>query len=273
MIASRLPSFIAPHLARLAQPFDSDDWLFEPKRDGTRVLAFIDQGSVRLVNRNRVDVTERYPETVEALAKLKPGCIMDGELVVFRNGKPDFERLMARNRTTNPAKAKRAAVATPATLVAFDLLYEHFDAVMGLDLQTRRQKLQKLITRLPENRVAFSDGIIGSGFALFQAACEQEYRPGQRTWLKIKRRQRVECVIIGYTPGKKVGFESLLVAVERDGELQACGSVEFGFNREERACLSEVLQQKKRAELRCEVSFLEWTSRGHLRTAVFERLL
>jgi len=186
MIASRLPSFIAPHLARLAQPFDSDDWLFEPKRDGTRVLAFIDQGSVRLVNRNRVDVTERYPETVEALAKLKPGCIMDGELVVFRNGKPDFERLMARNRTTNPAKAKRAAVATPATLVAFDLLYEHFDAVMGLDLQTRRQKLQKLITRLPENRVAFSDGIIGSGFALFQAACEQEYRPHARQESRLR---------------------------------------------------------------------------------------
>ena len=91
MIAYRLPSFITPHLARLAKPFDSDDWLFEPKWDGTRVLAITDKGSVRLVNHNRVDFTERYPESIELLRSLGPGSIFDGELVVFSAGQPDFE--------------------------------------------------------------------------------------------------------------------------------------------------------------------------------------
>ena len=77
-----LPAFIEPMLATRGQPFDSQHYLFEIKWDGIRMLAFIDRGGYRLMNRHGVNTTERYPEFA-FLAGLAPGTILDGEMVVL----------------------------------------------------------------------------------------------------------------------------------------------------------------------------------------------
>jgi bifunctional non-homologous end joining protein LigD len=100
---SALPRWVRPMLARRGLPFDSDEHLFEIKWDGTRVLAFVEGGACRLVNRHQADVTDRYPE-LEFLAGLPPGLVLDGEVVVLRQGKPDFRLLLSRNQARDPLK-------------------------------------------------------------------------------------------------------------------------------------------------------------------------
>ncbi len=90
-----LPQSIAPMLARPGKPFDSADHLFEVKWDGMRALAYIDGRGCRIVSRHGNDITDRFPE-LGSLADLPAGTVLDGELVVLRDGKPSFSLLQTR---------------------------------------------------------------------------------------------------------------------------------------------------------------------------------
>ena len=198
-IISELPRFVLPMLAQPGVPFDSHEHLFEIKWDGTRVLAFIDPGSYRLVNRHRVDVTDRFPE-LGLWGTLPPGTVLDGEVVVLRQGKPDFGLLLSRNQTQAPLKIRSLARTMPATYVVFDLLYDQFESLLTWPLITRRDRLEKLLQRCAHPHLVFSQGLVGPGQAFFADVCRQglegivakrlasRYRPGRRTnaWLKIK---------------------------------------------------------------------------------------
>src|SRR6516225_2958651 len=100
-----LPSFIPPMLAKLGKPFDSENYSFEIKWDGTRTLAFIERDRYRLVNRRHIQITERYPEFA-FLQKLPAGTVLDGEMVVLSGGKSDFHRLQAREQAQQPLKIR-----------------------------------------------------------------------------------------------------------------------------------------------------------------------
>src|SRR5260370_13860550 len=122
ILIPELPRFVPPMLAKPGVPFDSSEHLFEIKWDGTRVLAFVEQGGFRLVNRHRADVTDRYPE-LECLGALTAGTVLDGEVVVLQEGKPNFGLLPSRNQARAPLKIQSLARTLPATYVVFDLLY------------------------------------------------------------------------------------------------------------------------------------------------------
>src|SRR5207244_1463963 len=96
-VGSPLPAFISPMQAKPGPAFDSDEFLFEIKWDGTRAVCFIDHGTYRLVNRRRIDMTDRYPE-FGYLGQLPPGTIFDGEMIVLKDGKPDFASLLSRDQ-------------------------------------------------------------------------------------------------------------------------------------------------------------------------------
>jgi ATP-dependent DNA ligase len=165
-------------------------------------LAFVDQDSYRLVNRHRVDVTDRYPE-LGFLANLPAGIILDGEIVVLRQGKPDFGLLLSRNQTRAPLRIRSLARMLPAIYVVFDLLYHRFESLLALPLGERRERLEKLMRRNTHPRLVFSQGVIGSGKAFFAEVCRlglegvmakritSRYRPGRRTgaWIKIKPKE------------------------------------------------------------------------------------
>ena len=186
-------------LAKPGAPFDSQEHLFEVKWDGTRVLAFVESRGYRLVNRHRVDVTERYPE-LGFLDHLPAGILLDGEVVVLRQGKPDFGLLLSRNQVRASFKIRSLAKTLPATYVVFDLLYHRFESLLALTMQTRRQRLQTVVRACANARLVFSEGIVGLGRAFFEAVCRQglegvvakrldgRYRPGRRAWVKIKPR-------------------------------------------------------------------------------------
>jgi bifunctional non-homologous end joining protein LigD len=298
--SAALPAFITPMLAKPGAPFDADDYLFEIKWDGTRTLAFVDQSGYRLVNRRRLEMTDRYPEFA-FLTQLPPGTVLDGEMVVLRDGKPDFALLQSREHSRSPFKVGMLGRCTPATYVVFDLLYESFKSLMAQPLKTRRQRLARLVKRCDSPRLVLSEGMVKRGKAFFEAAVRQNlegavakrltspYLPGKRTdaWIKIKRGATIHCAIIGFIPTGSDDFRSLILANEVDGELRCVGKVGSGIGIAERAALNKLLWSRLQPRplvpckirgkwvapgLYCKISYLERTPSGDFRAPVFLEL-
>ena len=242
-----LPAFIKPMLASRGTPFDDESCLFEIKWNGIRMLAFVETPGYRLVNRHAVDTTSRYPEFA-VLAELPSGTVLNGEMVVFRDGQPDLALLQGRDKTRSALKTRTGSQMQPATFVAFDLLYEKFVPLLNRPLQERRERLERLLQSCSHPRLVLSQGIVGQGRMLFAETCRQNlegimakrlaspYRAGKRgaDWIKIKRRLEMLCVIIGFTPRGTRDFANLILAGEDQGTLRVVGKVKNGFSAEER---------------------------------------
>ena len=283
-------------LAVPGQPFDSDEHFFEFKWDGIRTQALIDSGGVRLMSRNGIDISDRYPETA-CLSGLPAGLALDGELVAFRDGKADLETVLG---------ARRRKSSSPATFIAFDILYESYSSLMELSFVQRRERLGGIVARSKCPALLLSEGVNGSGRSLYQRASDQglegvvgkrlssTYASGRRNgaWIKVKRRSRIQAVIIGFV--EKAGdFQSLLLAANgvpgnpKDA-LVYVGRVGGGFTDAQRVQLNALLREKVRAsplvaceerarwvepDYYCLVSFADWTQSGMLRAPVFEGLI
>jgi ATP-dependent DNA ligase len=300
LLQQSLPAFIPPMLAKAGSPFDAEDYLFEVKWDGTRTLAFIENKTYRLLNRRRIDMTDRYPEFA-FLAELSPGTLLDGEMVVLRDGKPDFAQLESREHSRSPLKIRMLARSLPATLVAFDLLYESYTPLLSKPLDFRRQRLVRLIQQCHSPRLALSEGVIGHGKSFFEETYRRglegvvakrltsPYLPGKRTdaWIKIKRAAAALCAIIGFVPSGADDFRSLIIATQVGCALRCVGKVGSGIGVKERRKLNELLWSrlvqkplvtcKIRGKwispgLYCKVNYLEQTPSGEFRAPVFAEL-
>ncbi len=287
-------------LASSGEPFDGEDWFFEVKWDGMRALAFVETDSVRIVNRQRRDATLRYPE-LAPFCELPPGSVIDGEIVVLRSGKPDFERLVSREQARSARRARIAAQTNPATFIAFDLLYEKFVPIQSRALRERRERLRTLLESAKVDPVVLSDGVEAEGRAFFDGVCERglegvvakrlesRYTPGVRSphWIKIKRRHQLCCAVIGYlAEGDDV--RSLVIAADTDGGLAYVGRVGSGIDEATRARLLEELARRPAEQpivecpiaarwvapgVYCTVDYLEISKSGKLRGPVFRSLV
>lgn len=243
------PEPFPPMLASSApEPFDDPGWYFEPKWDGLRVLAFVQDGTVRLLNRSLRPVQDRYPELVAALARL-PSCVLDGEVIApDESGRPDFARLQRRMHLTDRAEVKRAALEVPVRYVVFDVLYWAGKDLRARPFEQRRQVLEQVPLEPPLLR---GESVRGEGTALFAAAqqlglegvvakrADSPYQPGVRSdrWVKVKARQTEEAVVVGFTPGRghrQATFGALVLA-QRDaaGRWVHVGQVGGGFSDED----------------------------------------
>jgi DNA ligase D-like protein (predicted ligase) len=296
----RLPEFIEPMLAQPGEAFDSDQHLFEIKWDGTRAMAFIEEGTVRLMNRRGRNIAARYPE-LQVLTALPPGTVLDGEIVVLRDGKPDFPSLQKREHITSDLKAQLLSRSCTATYVVFDQLYDSFCSTMDRPCTERRERARELVSKLNCPCVVISDGIIGKGLEYFDQACSRDlegivakrldtrYLPGKRTdaWIKIKRQQDVPCVVIGYLPNETGGLRSLIIAAQFDGALTYVGRVGSGIDLAMADRLMALMQARVRAEpvvecplkgrwvepeIYCTVRCMERTRGGQLRAPVLREL-
>ena len=127
---------MAPRLAR--PPFHRDGWVYEEKVDGWRILAYKDGGSVRLLSRNAVDHTRRFPEIAAAVAKLRPDVlVLDGEVAVFD------EHLVSRFHLLGDPDT--GVLCTPPMFIAFDVLQVGRKDVRALPLVRRRSILKDAI--------------------------------------------------------------------------------------------------------------------------------
>src|SRR3954467_11485906 len=127
-------------------PLDGSAWAYEVKWDGMRVLADVQDGRVRLWSRRGNDTSVAFPE-LAGLASAHADVLLDGEVVVLRNGVPSFAALAERFHVRDARRAAALASAAPATLIAFDVL-----RLYGVDLtsrpwQERRDALERLAAR------------------------------------------------------------------------------------------------------------------------------
>lgn len=280
---------IHPMLAQTCRrAFDSDRHIFELKWDGYRCLAFITGGEVRLQSRNLRDLTPAYPELDSMPRWVKAReAILDGELVAFRDGRPDFGALQDR----------QGAV----VYVAFDLLHLDGRDLMPERLSDRRDALRETIAA-GAAALVFSEHVTGQGRAFFQAVTgrglegimakevSSPYLPGRRTrhWLKVRHVKTLEAVIVGYTGEYPHAPRSLLLARREDGGLRYVGRVGTGYSAGEGKVLLQKLRPRHgtpleervpgaihwvHPELRCRVEYLELTGEGLLRHPVYRGLV
>ena len=290
-----MPTTIHPMLATAAaKPFDDPNWLFEIKWDGYRAVAFIDEGSLRLVSRTQNDLTKQFPELHDLPKFVKAKrAILDGEIVALDDqGRPSFS-LMQQRTGFRPGKHRLPGrEGVPVVYYAFDLLYHDGLDLRRVLLERRKQQLQSVIEN--SDVVHFSDHYPEKGIALFEAARQRglegivakkrsstydEKRSSE--WLKIKITTSQECVIGGYTEpeGSREYFGALVLGLyDKQDRLVHVGQVGTGFDqrtlKEISDCLRPLETKKNpfygevaalrqvhfvRPELVAEIKFSEWT--------------
>jgi ATP-dependent DNA ligase len=209
--ATALEPPITPMLARLSRGLPVGDYFYEPKWDGFRCLAFVRDGVVDLRSRHDRPFSRYFPEIVEALEKLPAReAVIDGEIVVVRDGRFDFEALMNR---LHPAASRVARLRTesPAAFIGFDLLARDGRDFLGAGFAERRAQLQDLLARAEppifvtpattDIRVAeaWLDRYQGAGVdGVVAKARELRYTAGARTMVKVKHEQTADCVVAGF---------------------------------------------------------------------------
>jgi bifunctional non-homologous end joining protein LigD len=243
-----LPSKLSPMLAEAADAPQTDPkWLYEPKLDGYRTIAYLNAGTVKLISRGGIDVTASYPEVVKDLQQQAVGTmVLDGEIVAYgTDGRPTFAALQKRAQLKTPREIAAAQRDARVAFVCFDLL--HF---AGLNLRgnayiDRRRYLSQCL--LPTEHLQLihtsSDGeqlydiAMQLGFeGIMAKRKDSPYQPGKRaaTWLKIKATHTEEFVVGGYTQGRgSRDLGALLLGVWEDKKkLRYVGHVGSGLDEE-----------------------------------------
>ena len=299
---------IEPMLARSAdKPPDSADYLYEVKWDGLRAMISLDEGEIRIRGRNGTDYTKQFPELlIPEQAFRATSALFDGEIVCLEaDGRPVFQNVIHRMQQKTEGGIERARVKFAAVCYVFDCLYLDGRSIVNEPLTRRREWLEDAIKKDSAYRVS---GVVEDGPAFFEAVKQMglegivakqrtsTYQPGKRSdaWLKVKARQTVECIIIGYTRGqgdRAANFGALHLARENADNLKYVGKAGSGFDDESLKTVTDELKKLKtiprpiaekplddarsvwvESKLICEVAFASWTKDGMLREPVFVRL-
>lgn len=256
---------VMPPLApMLAKPVKSipDVGHVEPKWDGFRTIVFRDGDEVELGSRNEKPMTRYFPELVEALREHLPErCVVDGEIILARDGRLDFEALQQR---IHPAasRVKLLAEQTPTSFVGFDLLAIGHENLMGVAFGERRRRLVEALGEASDPvfaTPATADlAVANEWFARFEGAgldgviakpLDGTYQPDKRVMFKVKHDRTADCVVAGFRwhkTGPIVG--SLLLGLwGDDGRLHHVG-VAASFSMARRASLVEELEPLRAVE-------------------------
>ena len=299
---SPLPAQLQPQLATLVDklPGDPENWIFEIKFDGYRMLTRAEAGKVRLLTRNGNDWSGKLPHLVQALESMElPDGWYDGEIIMPGDRVPaDFQALQGAFESS-----RTAAI----VYYLFDIPYCAGYDLREVPLLERRAVLQRVVERRPHEKVRFSAVFDAPPEEIVSSACRLGLEGviakrknsayvlrRSSDWIKLKCGERQEFVIGGYTDpkGSRTGIGSLLLGVhEDDGTLRYAGNVGTGFNEETLRDLrgrldalhadaspftpdAEIPKNAHwvKPDLICEVAFGEWTRSGRVRHSVFQGL-
>ena len=235
-------------------------YLYEPKWDGFRCLAFRSADNILLQSKAGQPLGRYFPELVSALGQLKARkLVLDGEIVIFVDGRLSFDDLLMR---IHPAESRirKLSASTPATLMCFDLLVdENGKSLVQLPLSERRRKLEEFLASgsppglihlspaslesrqakqwMRERSTMGLDGIIAKRF-------DEPYHSGDRTaMIKVKRIRTADCVVGGFRYAEKGnGIGSLLLGLyNADGLLDHVGFTS-SFKAEQREELKKTVE-------------------------------
>jgi ATP-dependent DNA ligase len=225
---------VAPMLARLTRELPVGDYLYEPKWDGFRCLAFAAGDEVVLQSRNSRPLTPYFPEVTRALAALGRSLVIDGEVISERG---DFTALLNRIHPA-PSRVEQLRGEAPARLVAFDLLALDGSDLRGAPFAERRRALETLLAHPPPG-LALTPATDDAAMARRWLDCRGEggidgvvakprggsYAPGKRALIKVKAEHTVDCVVAGLrlTGSAEPAVASLLLGLYDGKQLRHVG--------------------------------------------------
>lgn len=282
-------------------PFDDPGYLFETKWDGERCIAYLDPVTgTELRNKRNDKMLQKVPELSHLHSQVNQICILDGELMVLKDGKPNFYEIQRRSLMSNRFKIELASRQYPATFIVFDILYLDGRDLTLLPLMERKKQLEACITE-ENGRMAISRYVENRGVDLYQIAEQQNlegivakrkdsiYIPGKRTkeWIKIKNLKDDDFVICGYIY-KENNIISLVLGQYNSGELVYKGHVTLGIDGDsfrriretpplETPGFSTLPSGNENAIwiapfLVCTVKFMDYMTNGSMRQPVFKGL-
>jgi DNA ligase D-like protein (predicted ligase) len=285
-------------LAYPAEPFDSDDYIFEIKFDGTRCVAHYSNGKVKLINRRNANITYRYPEIKFKLNAKE--AILDGEIVVFKEGKPSFPDLQEREHVEDENRTAILSKIIPATYVVFDIIYKDGKDLKSLPLIERKKILEETV--IEGESIIISKYVEKQGKKFFEEAkkfgfegimakkkdSKYEFKRS-KDWLKIKVKKTFDCIICGFTrgKGKREGvFGALVLGMYERGKIVYVGKVGTGWDEEKIKNLYSILSSNLGEKIFdideevvwvkpiyvCEVEGMELTKDKKIRAPSFKRL-
>jgi len=241
-----IDSIVSPMLSYPSKAFDSREFLYEIKYDGTRGLCYVKkkENSFRLLNVKKRFFEDKFPDLSNIVKSVNAkNAIIDGEVVVFdKNGIADFNLTMTRDLNSQKAKTKLLADKFPAVYVAFDIILKDGKDLTNKPLEERKRILNETLEE--GDNIMISKYVIGNGINFFKAAgknglegimakkINSKYYPGTRSreWLKIKHNKTIDCFIIGITKSGSLQFGALLAAAYRNGRPIYIGKVGTGFD-------------------------------------------
>jgi bifunctional non-homologous end joining protein LigD len=302
--SASLPAFVQPQLAELHDTApDNPAYVHEAKFDGYRLQARVDHGEVQLLTRKALNWADKFKPVADALAALPVDtALIDGEVVVEKNGVSDFSALQ------DALKTKKDSF----VYYVFDLLHLDGADLRGQPLTERKAALKRLVERADDGTIRYSDHFAIPGSEMMQHAEDLKiegviskrrdapYRSGRSDdWIKAKVHANQEFVIVGYKDSThlKGAIGALVLGYQKDGKLTYAGRSGTGYTTQVARELWKKLQDLRRdtpafgklpdeergrgrdgkaiwvePKLVAEVEFTGFTAQGHVRHAAFKGL-
>lgn len=246
------------------------NWIYEEKYDGGRVIAIVKDGKVKLFTRGKNNITNQFPEIVEALKSIKGNYIFDGELCIIRQNKCDFKAYQKRVLLQNPFLVNMRAKTYPATYFIFDILQIGDEDLTYYTLIERKKILDRVLNDNTLNpcikRVFYTEtphfllqkrGLI-EGIVAKQK--NSIYEPGKRSGAWVKYRFVKEAIVVAtsyeITP-------SGIVAIDEAGHR-------ITINGKMADKVKQLIDENGKAEL--EINYMEKTDDGKYRFPSFKRI-
>jgi len=244
---------VKPQLALTRKQLPTgEEWVYEPKLDGFRAIVFVDGEESYIQSRSGKPLSRYFPEL-----SFPPGrYVADGELVIRdEDGNVAFDNLQMR---LHPAESRINLLAKeiPASFVAFDLLAEEGEKLLKQPLRERRRRLEELFKRDGSIELtpltgdtAEAEKWLRTSEGVMAKQLDAQYIPGERKGMaKVKRERTIDCVVLGWRPGKEEGtVGSLILGLYHGDELRPVGHIS-GFSAQAKRDLRKMLKPLESGE-------------------------
>ncbi|MEZ4357384.1 MAG: RNA ligase family protein [Eubacteriales bacterium] len=246
MIDFNLGRPVKPMLISIsADPFNDPDYIYELKLDGERCVAYLNRNDIELYNKRGNKLLIKVPELGNINRQIKKRCILDGELIVTIDGKPNFYEIVRRLITSNKLRIELLSGKYPASYVVYDILYIGDKDITGRSLLERKDILNKNLIEnekialsrfLPEKGIEFFDLANQNGLeGIVAKKADSIYYPGTRTkeWIKIKNLLDDDFIICGYILKADYVVSLVIGQFNTKKELLYKGHVTLGISKED----------------------------------------
>lgn len=277
------------------KPFNNRNYIFEPKFDGIRALIYANKNQIKILSRNKNNISNLFPELIKIKNNITKNVIFDGEIIIMDENHPSFEKISKRLHLKSRKNILKASKENPAVYICFDILYEN-ENLTNFPLLKRKKVLEKYLdTNVFIKTKYFKDGINlfnkikninWEGIVAKKENSKYEINKRSENWIKIKNIKDSDFYINGYIENKKSVMNTLILSEKIKGKFYYRGKVTINKNKDDFKIIKNNKIVKKstlvnfnekevfyiKPTLKCTVTYIEKTKNNTLRHPVYKTL-